>query len=98
MFLRIENHCHLKSLVHCWKASQFNRALLLKKKQKEVATHSNILAWKIPWIEEPGRLQSMGLQRVGHNSVTFTILQLKINQFKYNKFLNENEKMSFIFI
>ena len=63
-----------------------------------MATHSSIPAWRIPWIEEPGRLQSMGLQRVGHNSVTFTILQLKINQFKYNKFLNENEKMSFIFI
>ena len=31
------------------------------------ATYSSILAWKIPWAEEPGRLQSMGLQRVGHN-------------------------------
>ena len=35
--------------------------------EKEMATHSNTLAWKIPWIEEPGRLQSMGSQRVGHN-------------------------------
>ena len=35
--------------------------------EKEMATHSSILAWKIPWTEEPGRLQSMGLQRVGHN-------------------------------
>ena len=35
--------------------------------EKEMATHSSILAWKIPWIEEPGRLQSMGSQRVGHN-------------------------------
>ena len=34
---------------------------------KEMATHSSTLAWKIPWMEEPGRLQSMGLQRVGHN-------------------------------
>jgi len=34
--------------------------------EKEMATHSSILAWKIPWTEEPGRLQSMGLQRVGH--------------------------------
>ena len=34
--------------------------------QKEMATHSSILAWEIPWSEEPGRLQSMGLQRVGH--------------------------------
>ena len=34
---------------------------------EEIATHSSILAWKIPWIEEPGRLQSMGSQRVGHD-------------------------------
>ena len=35
--------------------------------EKEMATHSSILAWKIPWMEEPGRLQSMGSQRVGHD-------------------------------
>ena len=35
--------------------------------QKGVVTHSSILAWKIPWTEEPGGLQSMGLQRVGHD-------------------------------
>ena len=35
--------------------------------EKEMATHSSTLAWKIPWIEEPGRLQSMGSQRVGHD-------------------------------
>ena len=35
--------------------------------QKEMATHSSIVAWKIPWTEEPSRLQSMGLQRVGHD-------------------------------
>ena len=35
--------------------------------EKEMATHSNTLAWKIPWTEEPGRLQSMGLQRVRHD-------------------------------
>ena len=34
---------------------------------EEMATHSSILAWRIPWTEEPGRLQSMGLQRVGHD-------------------------------
>ena len=34
--------------------------------EKEMATHSSILAWKIPWAEEPGGLQSMGLQRVRH--------------------------------
>ena len=35
-----------------------------------MATHSRILAWKIPWIEEPVRLQSMGSQRVGHDLAT----------------------------
>ena len=35
--------------------------------EKEMATHSSTLAWKIPWTEKPGRLQSMGSQRVGHN-------------------------------
>ena len=35
--------------------------------EKEMATHSRILAWKIPWMEEPVRLQSMGSQRVGHD-------------------------------
>ena len=35
--------------------------------EKEMATHSSTLAWRIPWREEPGRLQSMGSQRVEHN-------------------------------
>jgi len=35
-----------------------------------MAPHSSTLAWRIPWTEEPGRLQSMGLQRVGHDCVT----------------------------
>ena len=35
--------------------------------KKEMATHSSILAWKTPWTEEPGRLQSIGLGRVGHD-------------------------------
>ena len=35
--------------------------------EKEMATQSRILAWRIPWMEEPGRLQSMGLQRVRHD-------------------------------
>ena len=35
--------------------------------EKEMAIHSSILAWRIPWREEPGGLQSMGSQRVGHN-------------------------------
>ena len=35
--------------------------------EKEMATHSSTLAWKIPWMEEAGRLQSMGSHRVGHD-------------------------------
>jgi len=41
--------------------------------EKEMATHSSTLAWKIPWTEERGRLQSMGLQRVGHDWVTLLL-------------------------
>ena len=49
--------------------------------EKEMATHSSILAWRIPWMEEPGGLQSMGSQRVGHDwtsSIHFTSLQLLV--------------------
>ena len=35
--------------------------------EKKIATHSSILAWRIPWTEEPGELQSMGSQRVGYD-------------------------------
>ena len=43
------------------------RSLGLEDPLKEMAIHSSTIAWKIPWAEEPGRLQSMGLQRVGHS-------------------------------
>ena len=42
--------------------------------EKEMATHSSTLAWKIPWTEDPSRLQSMGSQRVGHNWATLLLL------------------------
>ena len=42
--------------------------------EKAMAPHSSTLAWKIPWMEEPGRLQSMGLQRVGHDWATSLLL------------------------
>ena len=42
--------------------------------KKELATHSSVLAWKIPWVEEPDRLQSIGSQRVGHNWLPFHLL------------------------
>ena len=38
--------------------------------EKEMVTHSSILTWKLPWTEEPGGLQSIGSQRVGHNLAT----------------------------
>ena len=47
--------------------------------EKEMATHSSILAWRIPWLEEPDRLQSMGSQRVGHDWATSLSLYWFIN-------------------
>ena len=44
--------------------------------EKEMATHSSILAWRIPWTEGPGGIQSTGLQRVGHNWATNTFISL----------------------
>ena len=41
--------------------------------EKGMAAHPSIPAWRIPWTEEPGSLQSMGLQRVGHDGVTYTL-------------------------
>ena len=71
--------------------------------EKEMATHSNTIAWKIPWTEEPGRLQSMGSQRVGHDWATllslFTIQRVRHDwatelnwtdgNYDYNDFTNE---------
>ena len=45
----------------------FKKAFLTQAVEKAMATHSSVLAWKIPWTEEPGGLQSMGLLRVRHN-------------------------------
>jgi len=47
-----------------WRVITFSYKLIA---EKAMATHSSTLAWKIPWAEEPGRLQSMGLRRVGHD-------------------------------
>ena len=54
---------HLPTMQVTWVQSLGWEDLL----EKEMATHSNILAWRIPWTEEPGGLQSMGSQRVGHD-------------------------------
>ena len=48
--------------------------------EKEMATHSSILIWDIPWTEEPGGLQSMESQRVGYNLATKQVLTEYINQ------------------
>ena len=61
-----------------------------------MATHSSIFAWKIPWTEEPGRLQSMGLQRVGHDRAT-SLNKLKTEltlQFQGNSVSSEAEHSS----
>ena len=61
------------ALVENLSAKQETRAQSLSQEdplEKEVATHSSTLAWRILWTEEPGRLQPMGSQRVGHDFVT----------------------------
>ena len=54
---------HLPTMQETWVRSLGQEDAL----EKEMVTHSSTLAWKIPWMEEPGRLQSMGLPRVGHD-------------------------------
>jgi len=54
---------HLPTMWETWVQSLGREDLL----EKEIAIHSSILAWKIPWTEEPGRLQSMESRRVGHD-------------------------------
>ena len=52
--------------------------------EKEMATHSSIFAWRIPWMEKPSKLQSMGSQRVGHNWATSPYIKLN-NTFMFNE-------------
>ena len=54
---------NLSAMQEMWAQSLYQEDPL----EKGTATHFKILAWEIPWTEEPGRLQSMGLQRVGHD-------------------------------
>ena len=56
--------------------------------EKEMVTHSSILAWRISWAEEPGRLQSMGSQRVGHDWATSFDFSFT------NRFSNVNQKVT----
>ena len=64
--------------------------------EKEIATHSSNLAWKIPWMEKPGRLQSMGTQRVGHDWATSLYIKINYTRQAYDleidkDFLNTSE-------
>ena len=54
---------HLSTMQETWVRSLGQEDPL----EQEMAIHSSTIAWKIPWIEKPGRLQSMGLQRAGHD-------------------------------
>ena len=71
--VQVLTHCNLGTQAHLRKGS-LQMQLNLGSQEEiildlgwEMATDSSILAWKIPWTEEPGRLQSMGFQRVRHN-------------------------------
>ena len=78
---------HLPTTWETWVQSLGWKDLL----EKEMSTHSSILAWKIPWMEEPGRLQSMGSQRVGHDWATsFSLPFLSANTDSYTE-LNQQK-------
>ena len=62
-FLVVQVVNHLPAMQQTWVRSLGWEDLL----EKAVATHSSILVWRIPWTEDPGELQSIGLQRVGHD-------------------------------
>ena len=72
---------HLPAKQETWVPSQDQEDPL----EKEMETHSSILAWRIPWTEEPGRLQSMGLQRVGHDCAANTHTNLTRAKFTFQK-------------
>ena len=57
---------------------------------KAIATHSRIFAWKIPWAEEPGRLQSMVLQRVGHDWSDLAAVAVAAEEEEKNKGYEKN--------
>ena len=62
-FLVAQTVKHLPTMRETWVQSLGREDLL----EKEMVTHSSILAWKTPWTEKPGGLQAMGSQRVGHD-------------------------------
>ena len=67
----LQHHSSKASILQC---SAFFRVQLSHPLEKGMAIHSSILAWRVPWTEEPDGLQSMGLQRVGTRLIDFTSL------------------------
>ena len=57
----------ISSILKLYVPSCLLALFIIVKMEKAMAPHSSILAWKIPWTEEPGRLESMGPQRIGHD-------------------------------
>ena len=60
--------------------------------EKDMATHSSTLAWKIPWTEDPSRLESMGLQRVGHDWATNILIPTTLNLSVLENLKNRNDQ------
>ena len=74
---------HLPAMQETWVQSLGREESL----EKEMATHSSILAWRIPWTEEPGRLQSMGSQRAIHDWAISLSFFLKDHFLKESDFI-----------
>ena len=74
---------HLPAMQETWVQSLGREESL----EKEMATHSSILAWRIPWTEEPGRLQSMGSQRARHDWAISLSFFLKDHFLKESDFI-----------
>ena len=75
-FWEILFYIYILSIISSPKSSLFYLPITPISMEKAMATHSSSLAWKIPWTEEPGRLQSMGSLRVGHNWTTSLSISL----------------------
>ena len=72
----------VKNLPAMWETQV--QSLVQEDLEKGMASHSSILSWRIPWTEEPGRLQSMGLQRVRHDWTTNTFIFTSIHDYWTN--------------
>ena len=87
-----ESACPMAELQETWVQSLSQGDPL----EEVMATHSSILAWEIPWTEEPGGLQSMGLQRVGY-SWALALMKGKIMRVKKTKFNSKLKKSNWLY-